>query len=302
MLMSNTIIMLLSTQFPTALSYFVPLRPTYLVLYVEYNTHVMTLTWVGDWVTLWLPATAEFVTVLCDARSYTCLWGGRGRGEGDALLATKILLHLSWVCHAMDFDSYATAVTGEQIWPRRCAFTSCYWMRRLEEVRPGNKQETRDAVSEWCCQLRAGPANAPVEQWEEQTDGNYQLKEVECFLMKHCCSSQAYWPHVRKFHGSTPQYVAMFPSIRLAVLFSWMLVVVTFAIDKRFELVEADRMGKLRAPLSLPLRNLTSVYSVRTELPFVATDIRANRMASGDRSLNCDIADLRRLLVGKVSE
>ena len=81
-----------------------------------------------------------------------------------------------------------------------------------------------------------------------------------------------------------------------------MLVVVTFAIDKRFELVEADRMGKLRAPLSLPLRNLTSVYSVRTELPFVATDIRANRMASGDRSLNCDIADLRRLLVGKVSE
>jgi len=61
-----------------------------------------------------------------------------------------------------------------------------------------------------------------------------------------------------------------------------MLVVVTFAIDNRFELVEAGRMGKLRVPLSLPLRNLTSLYSVRTELPFVATDSRANRMASDD--------------------
>ena len=35
-----------------------------------------------------------------------------------------------------------------------------------------------------------------------------------------------------------------------------MLVVVTFAIDKRLELVEAVRMGKIREPLSLPLRNL----------------------------------------------
>ena len=81
-----------------------------------------------------------------------------------------------------------------------------------------------------------------------------------------------------------------------------MLVVVTFAIDKRFELVEAERMGKLRASLSFPLRNLTSVYSIRTELPFVATNSRANRMVSGDGTLNCDIAGLRRRLVVKVSE
>ena len=41
-------------------------------------------------------------------------------------------------------------------------------------------------------------------------------------------------------------------------------------------------MGKLRAPLSLPLRELTCVQSVRTLLPFVATNSHANRVTSGE--------------------
>jgi len=109
-----------------------------------------------------------------------------------------------------------------------------------------------------------------------------RLNEAECLLMLHCCTSQAYWLLGRKSHGSTVLYLAMFHSSHLAVLFSWMLVVVTFGIDNRFELVKAGHMGKLREPLSLPLRELTSVLSVRTVLPFVYTNSHANRMASGE--------------------
>jgi hypothetical protein len=61
-----------------------------------------------------------------------------------------------------------------------------------------------------------------------------------------------------------------------------MLVMVTFAVDKRFRLVEIGRIGKLRGSLSLPLRTLISVYLEGTELPFVATNGHANKMTSGE--------------------
>jgi hypothetical protein len=108
-----------------------------------------------------------------------------------------------------------------------------------------------------------------------------------------------------------------------------MLAVVIFATDKRFELVEAGRMGKFRAPLSLPLPNLLlytqcgqcyrlSLLTVMRTGWLVATGGGGGEVVEihgtsfrglsyriwgfySYETLNCDTADLRRGLVIKVS-